>query len=475
MDEFLFKNKKISLFSDTDFIICNYNIDKSSYKSSLLKNKSLINILICLGSCYLELWNYSEAEKCFNEALIISDNSDPVVYFKLGQCKLYNKFSNFDDLALVMSFFSKSKRLIEINNNSLSNISNKKNNSMFKSNYIDKKNNLNYKIVENLIKIELFKLANILKQYEINYKLTIDNLLEDVYSNYNLYSNNSEYLKSYLSQMLDTIKKKVMFQTKVLNKMNTNYETAIRYYIETSNNQQIDLTYKELEEFNKVCYEFNSYLDIEIYNVLNIIKKSNRTINSINLDLTYTLIELCKYKFASKLIDNYVFNNDLLIKVLSTIENVDIFYKEYFLKYSESNKNNNLFITNKKEQTLCFKDIVNMFFSNRHFENNHNSTNKNLNSVKIIKNDVFNHIDNNINNCNYSSYNIERKLKSSIAFCNITSSKKKTSNEFSFFLLFIMLMLSFFIVYIQNYFYYIKLNQNIKPYKIIDAVKSRIY
>ncbi len=65
-----------------------------------------------LSTCYMEIFNYSEAIKCLKEALVLSEEKNPNVYFRLGQARLYNKFSKEEDWANAMSDFSKAKRLL---------------------------------------------------------------------------------------------------------------------------------------------------------------------------------------------------------------------------------------------------------------------------------------------------------------------------------------------------------------------------
>lgn len=65
-----------------------------------------------LSSCYLEMWNYTEAQKCLNEANHIAEEKNPNIFFRLGQSILYNKFSREENWAEVMSYFSKAKRLL---------------------------------------------------------------------------------------------------------------------------------------------------------------------------------------------------------------------------------------------------------------------------------------------------------------------------------------------------------------------------
>ena len=65
-----------------------------------------------LSTCYMDIFNYSEAIKCLKEALVLSEEKNPNVFFRLGQARLYNKFSKEEDWANAMSDFSKAKRLL---------------------------------------------------------------------------------------------------------------------------------------------------------------------------------------------------------------------------------------------------------------------------------------------------------------------------------------------------------------------------
>lgn len=65
-----------------------------------------------LSYCYMELWDYSESSKCLKEALSISEETNPHIFFRLAQTKINNRYSKEEDWAEAMSDLTKAKRLI---------------------------------------------------------------------------------------------------------------------------------------------------------------------------------------------------------------------------------------------------------------------------------------------------------------------------------------------------------------------------
>ncbi len=97
--------------SENDLCILEYAIDKLSPDYDNYK-QYLISILMNLSYCYMELWDYSESSKCLKEALSISEESNPHIFFRLAQTKINNKYSKEEDWAEAMSDLTKAKRLI---------------------------------------------------------------------------------------------------------------------------------------------------------------------------------------------------------------------------------------------------------------------------------------------------------------------------------------------------------------------------
>lgn len=88
------------------------SIDRNGPENDINK-LYLISLLASMSYCYLELRNYSESEKCLTEALRISEDKCPMIYFRLGQVMMYNRFSKEESWATALSYFTKAKRLLQ--------------------------------------------------------------------------------------------------------------------------------------------------------------------------------------------------------------------------------------------------------------------------------------------------------------------------------------------------------------------------
>lgn len=101
--------------------------------------------------------------------------------------------------------------------------------------------------------------------------------------------------------------------------MKNKYDLAIKYYSETNNQQQIDLTYQELEKFNEIYTSYQFYYQLDKSSIENNFY-SNGTSALINKDLFQNLIRLYKLRFASNVFEQAEFNNELLNSILQEIK-----------------------------------------------------------------------------------------------------------------------------------------------------------
>lgn len=75
----------------------NLNLDEDSYRFCI------VNILLCMSYCYIELRHYSSAIDCLNDCVSYCEDNekDPDAYLRRSQARMYNKFS--DDAQLVLA------------------------------------------------------------------------------------------------------------------------------------------------------------------------------------------------------------------------------------------------------------------------------------------------------------------------------------------------------------------------------------
>ena len=121
-------------------------MDKNSLEYDFYK-QFLLSILTSLSYCYMALRNYTEAQKCLNEALQISEEKIiPTIYFRLAQTRIYNRYSREEGWAIALSDLNKAKRFIE--------------------NINQCKKTLEDKILEELINKELENIKSLIYNYE---------------------------------------------------------------------------------------------------------------------------------------------------------------------------------------------------------------------------------------------------------------------------------------------------------------------
>lgn len=105
-------NRNLSL-TDDDIIIKTHQADKSTLEYDIYK-QYMVSILTSLSYCYIELRNYSEAEKCLLEAQLLIEESNPMIFFRLAQTRIYNRCSREEDWAKALSDLNKAKRLNDV-------------------------------------------------------------------------------------------------------------------------------------------------------------------------------------------------------------------------------------------------------------------------------------------------------------------------------------------------------------------------
>ncbi len=115
--EFKSKNRELEIFNHLTEIRENPINDDDIIKREIKINEKIqyekenylsmmLHILKRLSYCYMNLRNYKEAMKCLNEALEYANETLPDIYFRRGQVRMYNKFSNLKELNLAVGDFT---------------------------------------------------------------------------------------------------------------------------------------------------------------------------------------------------------------------------------------------------------------------------------------------------------------------------------------------------------------------------------
>jgi hypothetical protein len=72
---------------------------------------SLIHLLLAMSYSFMELRHYKEAIDCLNECVSLSGETLAEPYFRRSQARLYNKFSDEDQLMLALADIQKAKSI----------------------------------------------------------------------------------------------------------------------------------------------------------------------------------------------------------------------------------------------------------------------------------------------------------------------------------------------------------------------------
>ena len=85
----------------------NLNLDEDSYRFCI------VNILLCMSYCYIELRHYSSAIDCLNECVNYCEDNEkhPDAYLRRSQARMYNKFSDDAQLVLALADIQKAINL----------------------------------------------------------------------------------------------------------------------------------------------------------------------------------------------------------------------------------------------------------------------------------------------------------------------------------------------------------------------------
>ena len=243
--EFKDKNIKLNeLINKEDFAILDTNIEEkriildSNWDNNKLEEiykACLIYILEIMANCNIELRLFSHAIECLEECTILAQNNFPDVYLRCAQARIYNKKSSDEELKSAEKYINKAINLVKAYNN-------KNENKIDITIYYKTKNKLNKIIKKRLVtKIKYIKAL-------LNKNLIIKN--KNINNNIN---DNILYIK------IDDNKR----QYKILKEIKKKYILAFKFFTETKNYIQLDLTYKEYETFYdiynkyKFFYKFN--------------------------------------------------------------------------------------------------------------------------------------------------------------------------------------------------------------------------
>lgn len=208
-------------------------VEEDSYKACVVFN------LMNLAYANMELRHYSTAIECLDECIPMADDKVPDLYFRRSQARTYNKFSDEEELDKALRDIDKAIQL--------------KNDPM----YAEHKEIL-LKIIEDRINKKKDKAKRIMDKAQIKFSRVKDK--EIIYQEgINTKERHKDAKKQY----------------KILIEMKSKYKLAVKFFTETKNEEQLELTYKEIESFYESYLQFQFFFEFsldhlpeEIYNML---------------------------------------------------------------------------------------------------------------------------------------------------------------------------------------------------------------
>ena len=238
--EFKDKILKIDSINNEMFSILDDDIEEkrvimenNNKNEKYLFKVSLVYILEIMAYCYMELRLYSRAIECLDECESIAGDYLPDIYLRRAQARIYNKKISDQELKIAEKDINKAINLVLAHNSDVA----KKFNNFKRINLIN--TDLYYKTKDKynqiVLKRQEIKVNNIRKLLEtkLDYKKGL--LFDDK-------NTNITYVISKDSER----------QYRILKEMKKKYNLAVKFFTETKNEEQLDLTYKEYEIFYEI-------------------------------------------------------------------------------------------------------------------------------------------------------------------------------------------------------------------------------
>ena len=226
------------------------DVEEESYKACV------IYILEIMAYCHMELRQYTNAIECLDECEELAGNLVPDVFFRRAQARMFNKNSTDEDLLKAKSDIEKAIKFGEVYNEEI------------KKKYGDKMNfykrpidlEIYYntskkldKIIEARLDLKTYNLRRILGKVYGNKKKNENDITDDeaIFFESCLFNSQSDLERQY----------------RILKEMKSKYNLAVKFFTETKNKEQLDLTYKEFEGFHEVFEQFKYFYKFKIESI----------------------------------------------------------------------------------------------------------------------------------------------------------------------------------------------------------------
>ena len=245
--EFKNKNLKINSINNENFVLLDEDIEekkviRENNNDEKLYKGCLIYILEIMAYCYIQLRLYSNAIECLDECVNITGNYFPDVYLRRAQARINNKKISDQEIKLAEKDINKAIHLALLYNSN-----------------IQKKYNNNQKLINTDIYFKIKNKYNQIIQKRLEIKVNnIRNLLIEDLNLQNKVLNNSNNDSPF------AFAQNVEKQYKILKEIKKKYNLAFKFFTETKNQVQLDLTYKEYESFYETFNRFKKFYKFSI-------------------------------------------------------------------------------------------------------------------------------------------------------------------------------------------------------------------
>ena len=227
---------------EKSMILDNNDYDNNNQQMIETKKVCLIYILEIMAYCNIELRLFSNAIECLEECAILAQKNYPDVYLRRAQARLYNKKSSDQELKLAEEDINQAINIVLHNN----------------KNKIDL--NIYYKT-----RYKLNQIIQKRSEMEIKYIRTI------LKPNLNLRNNSTDKINNDNVLYIKPDNNKTQY--KILKEIKKKYILAFKFFTETKNYTQLDLTYKEYEIFYNIFSKFKFFYKFSPNNINETISK----------------------------------------------------------------------------------------------------------------------------------------------------------------------------------------------------------
>ena len=264
------------------------DVEEESYKACV------VYILEIMAYCHMELRQYTNAIECLDECEEVAGSLVPDVFFRRAQARMFNKYSSDEDLQKAKEDMERAIKLGEKYNEEIKKRYGE--NITYYKKPIDLEIYFNTskkldKIIEARLDLKTYNLRRILGKVYGNKKKNENDMTDDeaIFFESCIFNSSSDLERQY----------------RILKEMKSKYNLAVKFFTETKNQEQLDLTYKEYEGFHEVFEQFKYFykfkietIDPKVINQLN--EEEKKMLDDPN---TSKIIErqranICEYLFS---------------------------------------------------------------------------------------------------------------------------------------------------------------------------------